>query len=292
MGDTAFGVGYYCKDVEVNILSMGELEEQGIKCEKEDNLFIVYGKDGNNYSFVRCGDNLYRSQIDTDAKPLKIYNSQVINYDTVSERMKQFDKRQVERAKQARKLQWDMGLISTKDLIDLLSIGKIKNTELTPIDVRTAEYLFGPCVGNLRGKTTNPSPEEVRVPPIAAPQHPRQTLYGDLMFINKIPFLITMSEPLGYGMISHLRSKSTTNLISAIKQQIAEYKRRKYNVEVLLADQESALMSTVFKNGSPVLVEECEDAVGVIERLIRVVKERVRGITTTLPFRLSDTLIV
>jgi len=27
MGDTAFGVGYYCKDVDVNILSMGELEE-------------------------------------------------------------------------------------------------------------------------------------------------------------------------------------------------------------------------------------------------------------------------
>ena len=41
VGDTAFGIGYYCKDVDVNILSMGELEEQGIKSEKKDNLFIV-----------------------------------------------------------------------------------------------------------------------------------------------------------------------------------------------------------------------------------------------------------
>ena len=290
-GETAFGIAYFCKDVLANIVSLGELEEQGIKVEKEDNVFNVYGKDGKMYDFTRCADNLYRTKLDTDSYNCKVYNFQVKNYDTVSERMKQFDRRQIARAQEARKLQWDMGLISTQDLIEMVKIGKIKNTDITQIDIRNAEYIFGPCVGNLRGKTTNPSPEEIQAPPTAAPQQPQQRMYGDLMFINKLPFLITICEPLGYAMISNLRSKSAKNLIDALKRQIAEYKRRKYTIEVLFADQESALMSSDFRNSSPVLVEECEDAVGTVERLIRVVKERARGIICTLPFKLTDTLI-
>ena len=292
IGQTVFGHVYYCQKAAANVVSTGELEQQGFEVKKEKDMFIVTGKDGTVYEFLRGDDNLYRTYVHTDRDDRTVYNVMEMTYDTVEERKKRYDKRQVERAMEARRLQWNLGLVSTATLIKLLKSGKICNTDLTPTDVKVAEYIYGPCVGNLRGKTTSPAPAVIRTEPFQMPQNPEQTMYADLLFINKIPYLLTVIEPLEYVMVTKLKSKATSQLLWAIKKQIASYKQYGYIIRVMHADQESSLLSDGFKAKSPIRVEPCEDAVGIIERKIRVVKERARGIINTLPFKICNVLNV
>ena len=290
IGQTVFGHVYYCEKAAANVVSTGELEQQGFEVTKEKDMFIVKGKDGAVYKFTRGEDNLYRTYVSTDRNDPTVYNVMEMTYDTVEDRKKRYDKRQIERAMEARRLQWNLGLVSTATLIKLLKSGKIRNTDLTPTDVKIAEYIYGPCVGNLRGKTTAPVPKVIRTEPMPMPQTPEQTMYADLLFINKIPFLLTVIEPLEYVMVTKLKGKGTSQLLWAVNKQIASYKQYGYVIRVMHADQESSLLSDGFKSKSPVRVEPCEDAVGIIERKIRVVKERARGIINTLPFKICNVL--
>ena len=291
-GMTPFGMAYYSTHVKGNVLSHGKLARDGYKItlNQDATEFTVTSPTAQaSYKFVLHSDNHYRLARN-DCGDAAVFRVSATPYTTVESNKLKYSKREIKRADAARDLQWKLGLPSTKDLIKLLLHGKLHGTETLPQDVRVAEDIYGPILGNVRGKTTTQKPHVPQQEEILVPQQVHQSLYADLMWIDKEPFFISVSKPLEYVQVSGIRAKATEELLKATRSHLAPYRHRRFQVDKIFADQESALLSNRFTDKSQVPVEECDDAVGVIERKIRTAKERARGIKATLPFKVRRKL--
>ena len=160
-----------------------------------------------------------------------------------------------------------------------------------------AEDCFGPSLKALKGKTTRTNtpttPSRMTAVPLMIHERYRRVTLGmDIMFINKIAFLVTISKDIRFGTIEHLRRRGEDDILSAIKRVITLYGSRGFIVRQIDADGE-------FENLRGALLEECngchlnitsnDEHEKATERCIRTIKERVRGTWTTLPFeRIPD----
>ena len=64
------------------------------------------------------------------------------------------------------------------------------------------------------------------------------TLAIDIMFINKIPFLVTTSRNLKFGMVEALKKLQIPTIMNKLKSIIKLYEHRGFQVTVILADPE------------------------------------------------------
>ena len=102
------------------------------------------------------------------------------------------------RAKLARELQRRIGRPMTKDVIHYVVANLMPNCPITINGIKNAEFIWGPDLGSLKGKTTRqPSPqirmENHSIPLQVMQQYKDVTLSADAMKITGIPFLMTIS---------------------------------------------------------------------------------------------------
>eukprot|EP00957_Ditylum_brightwellii_P009033 682733-Ditylum_brightwellii.AAC.1 len=88
-------------------------------------------------------------------------------------------------------------------------------------DATYAEFLFGPDLGALKGKMTCKIPPSVRTDYINVPQalinlHKHVTITVDVMFINKIPFLISVSRSIKFTTAQMLNNRKKSSLLTTI----------------------------------------------------------------------------
>ncbi|KAL7472774.1 hypothetical protein ACHAXS_013136 [Conticribra weissflogii] len=104
------------------------------------------------------------------------------------------------------------------------------------------------------------------------------------MFVNGEAFVVTVSRGLKFITTHYLPSREAEHLASSIRETIKIYQWGGFRVQTLLMDRE-------FEKIKPMLPEvlvnttSAGEHVGDIERHIRTIKERARGITCTLPYR-------
>jgi hypothetical protein len=108
------------------------------------------------------------------------------------------------RAVVAWKLQDVVGGPSTRDCVKIVEGGMLRNCPITRADVLAAEDIFGPNMGSLKGKTVRR--KNMHVPSLVADvrcdivkMHKDVALCFDVMFVNKIAFLVTFSRNLGFA---------------------------------------------------------------------------------------------
>ena len=115
------------------------------------------------------------------------------------------------------------------------------------------------------------------------------------MFVNGEPFLITVTMPLGLILVSDLKGRRTAAAVrDALWTQLARYAAEGFRITTLLVDGEGAIVPItplIERRGIRVNTTAAGQHVHHVERRIRVVKERCRGIINTLPFQLSTSLI-
>ena len=116
----------------------------------------------------------------------------------------------------------------------------------------------------------------------------------DIMHVREMPFIVTLITPLNLLMTVRIENRSVPHIWEKIQSQIANLSKKGFKITKARVDPESGLtaLDNLFAS---VGIEMC--SVGVnqhiaeVERRIRVIKERCRGIVDTLPYRLCKKLL-
>eukprot|EP01038_Epipyxis_sp_PR26KG_P017242 gene17242-23775_t len=199
-----FGTVYYHPQAMANIISFAALEDQNgkgcIQYVPSTSSFEVSLANGRkHFSFVRRGR---LSICNVNVKDDKTAGTRrVVLPITVAENERLFTKREVQAAQKTRELKRILGFPSDADLMELLKTN-IKNAPVVEIinDVKRASIIYGPDWSELKGKTVMNKPSAVKIDPITRPIQQLQTLHVDIMFVEGLPFLISVCQPLGLVM--------------------------------------------------------------------------------------------
>ena len=118
--------------------------------------------------------------------------------------MSKFTKRQVAEDKNARWVYSMVGWPSLRDFKVIIKGGMLNGCPVTIESINNAETIFDPDVPALKGKTTRPKAPVVRsniiaVPPEIMEHHSTVELTADVMFVKKIPFVVTLSRKFSFG---------------------------------------------------------------------------------------------
>ena len=151
--------------------------------------------------------------------------------------------REVNRAKRARELLIATGSPSTADLKVAIATNAIANNPVVTEDIALAENIFGKDVGTLKGKTVkSKSPPKVSrhiaIPPEIGTTRDSWVLYIDVMFVNKIPFLTSISGALYYRTAIPMKDRTAPELYATIDKVFRIYNGRGFVISDLHADNE------------------------------------------------------
>jgi hypothetical protein len=181
----------------------------------------------------------------------------------------------------------------------LANKGRILNCDVTRQDILNAEDIFGPDIGSLKGKTVRQASDQVLssglIPiPALIMDHYRKIILGvDVMKVNKMPFLVSISRAIKFGTVAWLKNARADTLMTNIKEVHNVYIKRGFLLEIIEVDgQFEPLRGELAALG--ITLNKCsrEEHVPVAERRIRTLKERCRSICNTLPFKKLPGMLV
>jgi len=118
----------------------------------------------------------------------------------------------------------------------------LPNCPITKADIICAEEILGPNLGSLKGKMTRTKPSKViintynKLPTGMLDKHGNVTLAVDIMYINKIPFVMTTSRAIHFGTAELIKNEKISTIMIAIKQVIEAYEARGFRIHHILAD--------------------------------------------------------
>ena len=118
-------------------------------------------------------------------------------------------------------------------------------------------------------------------------EHYREiTLCVDLMYVNKVPLLVTLSRNIKFGMIEAIVDRKEATLLKCIKGVVSLYWKAGFKVTIALMDGEFVpLCRGLAELGIHLNKTSRDEHVGDIEQYIPTVKERMWAIYNRLPFQ-------
>jgi hypothetical protein len=210
-----YGTVWYDPGGIANILSMKRVKE---KCHvhydsKGDGIFYVIKPAGITRKFVESNCGLY--YLDTAE------DNEFTLVTTVTNKADQYTRKEYVRAEKARELQITIGCPSTKDLLNIINNNLLNNCPVNRADVIAANNIFGADLGSLKGKTTREKVSPVNLvrnylPKEIMNRHRSVTLCIDIMFVNQIPMLVSVSCNIKFGTIQDIPNRSNKHLLSGI----------------------------------------------------------------------------
>jgi len=117
---------------------------------------------------------------------------------------------------------------STRQLMDISDKHLLKNNPVQCMDIKAAESIYGTNLGSLKGKTVTRNGITVDgqisgVPPAIKQKYKSVTLCIDLMFVNKIPFLLTIARGPHFGTVENLNNRQVTTIRNGLRKVLAQY---------------------------------------------------------------------
>ena len=156
-------------------------------------------------------------------------------------------------------------------------------------------------LASLKGKTVRKAAKPVKVedqipiPKYLISPHKNVILGIDIFFVNKIPFFVTLSRNICFTSATHLPDRKLSSIFDAFKKMYNYYLKRGFRITTVMADGEFAALQTMFQNlyGAPQLnLTAANEHEPFVERRIRVIKERVRSVRHSLPFKVLPKKLV
>jgi hypothetical protein len=298
-----YGTVWYHPSGIANILSLARVREKGFKVQYDDknNIFLITNSDGKTRTFQQSPRGLYYMDTATETKSettltaLSEYDNRFVSngmvlVNTVEENKSNFSQRDYLRAVQARKIMHTIGRPSLQQFLNILDRNHLPNCPVTRRDALNAEAIFGTDVGSLKGKTVHRS--SVPVQPVMN-DLPAETmaayrdiiLCADIMYVNKIPFFVTISRHIHFSTVEMIHNRKSDTLLNSVKQVQAIYQKRGFIITHMLFDGEFECLRGALATLNITLNAATNDEhVPEVERFIRTLKERTRCVYNTLPF--------
>jgi hypothetical protein len=181
-----------------------------------------------------------------------------------------------------------LGYPSPKRLFTAIKYGVIENLRISEDDIRGYLHIYG-NVPFVKGRATDFKIRPRPYVPIYHDVQRNQKLHADIMFLNGEPFLITVSEPLRLLVARKINGRDRNELQKALAETYTVYRSRRFIIDELSMDQESAvkaLQGVIGDQGivyNPVAPSVHDH---MIERNIRTVKDTARSVLASLPYDL------
>ena len=284
-----------------NILSMAQVERYFPVTYGDEKCFIVHKKNGMQRRFVKSDRGLYYLDTATarsDAEPTEDQAVQpteeqpeTILLSTVEDKKSKYTVRDYRQAELARKIQNMIGRPSLRDYLRIVDGNQLRNCPVTRSDILAAEDIFGPNLGSLKGKTVRKASPTTTITRDPLPLEIKErymdvTICLDIMFVNKVAFVITISRNIKFITVEFIASRHQGTLMASLQRINNVYAQRGFRITDCNADNEFEPL----RNGLKALGIELntvgeDEHVPEIERCIRTVKERTRATWNTLPFK-------
>ncbi len=157
--------------------------------------------------------------------------------------MEGFTKRDVEEAQKACEAQAMLGHPTNRNFLGMVHGGMISNCPMTANAVTNAHQIFGPDLAGVRGRTVRRPPEPVttdyvQIPWVILERHQLVTLAVDVMFVNGVPFLVSVARGLNLVTAEFTPSRTAKQLAVGITRMIDIYARGGFQVGMVLMDNE------------------------------------------------------
>ena len=167
--------------------------------DKFDRFIVQVNKKGPIYTFHRdTNTNTYIRDLNNDVTDSNTVTGRhiVTLVSSVSDNMKKYSARDVKQAALARKYQINSGSCSSTDPMKLITQGKLDNNRMVAQEVIIAYDIWGPALANLKGKTTSHKSElQEEISVLNAPSKVDQIMFVYLMFVNSIPYHVSVYKP-------------------------------------------------------------------------------------------------
>ena len=100
---------------------------------------------------------------------------------------------------------------------------QIKNCSITSKDINNAEVIFGTHIAGVRGKIVICTPKRVDSDCVEIPRefqllYKSVTLVSDVLFLNGIPFFITLSRKIFFVTADHMQSRTSNQFSRSLNK--------------------------------------------------------------------------
>ena len=285
-----FGKAYLGpQDKDFILLSQASMRKQF-----GSDMHVYFSNEGNYYDVTLHGV-LYRFEADDPTADKPLYKLRLpvseVYINTVHKNEQGLSRRQREKNKRCIRMISDAGY---NNVIEMLTHGMITECEETSTEVADALRVHGYPAGWHQGKTVTKASKLPRIEPALPYLVKQQDLEVDLMFAAGIGFLISVSRPLGMTVVNHLAGKGAPMLLKALKNVLKLYEQRGFQLQRITVDGESGIVQLdewLATHNIQLDPRAPGEHAKVVERKIRLIKERVRCHLSTLPFKLAYSLL-
>lgn len=300
-----FGEVVFTGNTSKNLLSLGRLSRERQVTMHYDQLgvhFIVPSTDSTTcFRFDRTDNNMFVTELDK----VRACTSDAIAVDTCPEQAPEAEHadanivvaadlkaaanpRELKGAEAARRAEEVLGFPSPGALAFAVRSGAIKNAVFTAKDVANAELILGADRARLKGKSTSPPQEKNLLELDGEVATERvQDIHADVFHIEGKHFLLSVVAPLGQLLVTEVqRRRDVLDCTQAATLHVGLCRSHGFEIKRFVVDQESTLVTLVGRIPALVVPVATGQHVHSAERMIRVVKERVRTIIKKLPYPL------
>jgi hypothetical protein len=155
--------------------------------------------------------------------------------------MEGFTKLEVEEDQKACEAQAMLGHPTNHDFLGMARGGMISNCPVNANAVTNAHQIFGPDLAGVRGRMVRRPPESVttdyvQIPWIILERHQLVLLAVDVMFVNGVPFLVSVARGLNLVTADFMPSHTAKQLASGITRMMDLYAHGGFQVGTVLMD--------------------------------------------------------
>ncbi|MEY3186928.1 MAG: hypothetical protein RL675_752, partial [Bacteroidota bacterium] len=275
---------YFSEKASGNVLSLAILSDiYDIHFNKISNLFVI-STPNDEYIFNRIGNHYLMNATNVSTVNLTTSNLIPLN---VKQKTKAYD---------AGERMAALGYPGVAAMTNLLDNGGVLNCDTTSYDIRNFRKVYGAHPEEFQGKfTRNPSiylrneKNESYKPDIKFID-----LHTDIMFIGAIGYVISVSEPIGMTVEIPLVSKNVDSLTDALREHVSVFTQKGICVNKIIIDSEPAgiaIKKQRLIGMTDIMPLPHGKKNGIVERKIRTIKERIRTILSSIPYKFPKPLL-